>query len=224
MKSNVHALSENTSEKELLDLITKLNQNKEVNGILLQLPLPSHLKKDSFFSTISPLKDVDCFHPINTGLLFEGRSFFKPCTPLGIIRLLEATGVSLEGKHAVVLGRSTLVGKPVALLLLEKNCTVTLCHSKTKNIFDITKQADILIAAMGKPQFIKGGAIKENAIIIDVGINRLENKKLVGDVDFDSASSKTSWITPVPGGVGPMTIAMLLSNTILALKLQKENA
>lgn len=223
MKSHIHTLPHNTKSEDLLKLIQSLNHNKEVHGILLQLPLPQALDKSLFLNALSPLKDVDCFHPINMGLLLEGKHFFIPCTPLGILKLLQSTQESLEGKHAVVLGRSTLVGKPISLLLQEANCTVTMCHSKTKNIFEFTKQADIVVAAIGKPHFIKGEHIKKGAIVIDVGINHTKNLEIVGDVDFESASKKASWITPVPGGVGPMTIAMLLHNTVRAAMLQKEN-
>jgi methylenetetrahydrofolate dehydrogenase (NADP+) / methenyltetrahydrofolate cyclohydrolase len=222
MKSEIHELPEDTNEAALLKLIQELNNKEDVHGILLQLPLPAHLNKENFLNSISPLKDVDCFHPINMGLLLEGKSFFKPCTPLGIIKLLESTGENLEGKHAVIIGRSMLVGKPISLLLLEKNCTVTICHSKTKDISSVTKNADILVVAIGKPHFLNGDAIKEGAIVIDVGINRTADKKIVGDVDFKSAKEKASWITPVPGGVGPMTIAMLLHNTVRAAHLQQE--
>ena len=220
-RSEIHVLPETTSEQKLIDKINQLNDDDNVNGILVQLPLPKHINKEIIFGTLSPLKDVDCFHPTNMGLLVVGQPFFKPCTPAGIINLLEAYKIPLEGKHAVVIGRSTLVGKPVALLLLEKNCTVTICHSKTKNLFDLTKNADILVVAAGQPEFIKADAVKKGAAVIDVGIHKLNGKKIVGDVAFDEVSKKASWITPVPGGVGPMTIAMLLHNTYQAAILQR---
>jgi len=220
-RSEIHVLPETTSEQKLIDKINQLNDDDNVNGILVQLPLPKHINKEIIFGTLSPLKDVDCFHPTNMGLLVVGQPFFKPCTPAGILNLLEAYKIPLEGKHAVVIGRSTLVGKPVALLLLEKHCTVTICHSKTKNLFDLTKNADILVVAAGQPEFIKADAVKKGATVIDVGIHKLNGKKTVGDVAFDEVSKKASWITPVPGGVGPMTIAMLLHNTYQAAILQR---
>ena len=220
-RSEIHALPETVSEQKLIDLINQLNDDDGVNAILVQLPLPKHINKEIIFGTLSPLKDVDCFHPTNMGLLVVGQPFFKPCTPAGILSLLETYNIPLEGKHAVIMGRSTLVGKPVALLLLEKNCTVTVCHSKTKNLFDLAQTADILVVAVGKPEFIKADHVKKGAVVIDVGIHKLNGKKIVGDVAFDEVSKKASWITPVPGGVGPMTIAMLLHNTYQAAILQR---
>ncbi|MBI2026224.1 MAG: bifunctional 5,10-methylenetetrahydrofolate dehydrogenase/5,10-methenyltetrahydrofolate cyclohydrolase [Deltaproteobacteria bacterium] len=218
--SKIHMLPSKTTKKKLVQLISKLNLDNKVHGILLQLPLPSHLKAFDFLKHLSPLKDVDCLTPYNMGRLFSGYYDFAPCTPLGIIKLIKSTRINLDGKHAVVVGRSLLVGKPLSLLLLEENCTVTMCHSHTKNIFDLTKQADILVAALGKPLYISPHAISKKTIIIDVGINRLPNGLLVGDVDFKKVSKKAAWITPVPGGVGPMTIAMLLQNTLLAARIQ----
>lgn len=211
-------LPETATETELLALVEKLNNDEKIHGILVQLPLPKHLNASKILQTILPEKDVDGFHPVNVGKLVMGEPCLKACTPYGVIKLLESTGVDLSGKHAVVLGRSQTVGKPMALLLLEKNATVTVCHSKTKNIPEIVKTADIVVAALGKPQFVKGEWVKEGAIVIDVGINRLPNGKLAGDVDFESVSQKASFITPVPGGVGPMTITMLLYNTLEAAK------
>lgn len=214
------ALPAETSEEELIDLVNKLNQNRKIHGILVQLPLPNHINEKRVLNTICPEKDVDGFHPENVGKLVVGDKTFLPCTPHGIIVLLEKSGVNLEGKEAVVVGRSNIVGKPVALLLLQKNATVCVCHSKTKDLKFHTRRADILIAAIGKPKFIKGDMVKEGVIVIDVGVNRLEDGKLVGDVDFEAVKEKAQAITPVPGGVGPMTITMLMKNTIEAAKQQ----
>ncbi len=214
-------LPESISEVELIGIIEKLNNDNNVNGILVQLPLPKHIDEELVIDMVRPDKDVDGFSPVNMGALFVGKGIFVPGTPKGIIRLIESTGVPMEGKHAVVVGRSNIVGKPVAALLLEKNCTVTMCHSKTKNLQDYTLQADILIAAIGRANMIKGTMIKHGAIVIDVGINRLPGGVLVGDVDFESASKVAGFITPVPGGVGPMTIACVLENTLMAFERQK---
>lgn len=214
------ALPAETSEEELIDLVNKLNQNRKIHGILVQLPLPKHINEKRVLNTICPEKDVDGFHPENVGKLVVGDKTFLPCTPHGIIVLLGKSGVNLEGKEAVVVGRSNIVGKPVALLLLQKNATVCVCHSKTKDLKFHTRRADILIAAIGKPKFIKGDMVKEGVIVIDVGVNRLEDGKLVGDVDFEAVKEKAQTITPVPGGVGPMTITMLMKNTIEAAKQQ----
>ncbi|PIU58488.1 MAG: bifunctional methylenetetrahydrofolate dehydrogenase/methenyltetrahydrofolate cyclohydrolase FolD [Deltaproteobacteria bacterium CG07_land_8_20_14_0_80_38_7] len=215
-----HKLSETTSQDELLSLIKKLNADNKVHGILVQLPLPSHIDEQTIINAISPSKDVDGFHPENIGRLLLGLKAFRPCTPLGIMELLSRINYDIKGKHAVVLGRSNIVGKPVALLLLEQHATVTICHSKTENLPEVVKSADILVAAIGKPNFVKGSWIKKGAVIIDVGINRLDDGKIVGDVDFDEAKKSAYAITPVPGGVGPMTIAMLLKNTVdAAMKL-----
>ena len=209
-------LDENTNEAELLALVEKLNKDKTVNGILVQLPLPKHLNEELIINTIDPKKDVDGFHIQNAGALATGEKGFVPCTPLGVIELLKRSDISIEGKHCVVLGRSNIVGKPMAQLLLKENGTVTICHSKTTNLKELTRQADILVVAIGKPKFVDASFVKEGAVVIDVGIHRNENNKLCGDVDFDDVAPHTSAITPVPGGVGPMTIAMLMKNCIEA--------
>ena len=212
-----HILPENTSENKLLNLINELNNDDQVNGILVQLPLPSHISSKKILVSIDPQKDVDGFHLENVGRLVTGNALFKPCTPAGIIKLLDEYKIEIEGKNAVIIGRSNIVGKPVSFLLLERNATVTICHSRTKDLPSITRSADILIAAIGKPNFVSLDMVKNNAVVIDVGINRLDGK-LVGDVDFASVSKQASLITPVPGGVGPMTIAMLMENTLQAFK------
>lgn len=211
-------LDENIEEKELFDLIDKLNSDDKITGILLQAPIPKHLDINKAFERISYKKDVDGFNPINVGKLSIGVDSFISCTPFGIMKLLEEYNIDLEGKNAVVLGRSNIVGKPMAQCLLSKNATVTICHSKTKDISEITKKADIVIAAIGKPKFLKEDMVKENAVIIDVGINRMDDGSLVGDVDFENIERKVRYITPVPGGVGPMTIAMLMYNVVKAAK------
>ncbi|MFH1715096.1 MAG: bifunctional methylenetetrahydrofolate dehydrogenase/methenyltetrahydrofolate cyclohydrolase FolD [Elusimicrobiota bacterium] len=215
--SEVFALPENTAEKDLLKLISDLNMNNSIDGILVQLPLPKHINTDNVLDAIDPMKDVDCFHPYNLGLLFAGKPRFLPCTPAGVMELLKSKKINVSGKHAVVIGRSNIVGKPCALLLLSENATVTICHSKTKNIEEIVKKSDIVVAAIGKPKFINADMIKDGAVVIDVGINRV-NGSVVGDVDFDSVISKASYITPVPKGVGPMTRAMLMQNAVKAYK------
>lgn len=215
-----YALDEKTSEEELLELIDKLNKDKTVNGILCQLPLPNHIDEKKIIDSISPLKDVDAFHPVNVGKIMIGDYEFLPCTPAGIMRLIESTSYDVSGKDCVIIGRSNIVGKPMAMLMLHKNATVTICHSRTKNIEEKIKKADIVIAAVGIPKFVKGNMVKEGALVIDVGINRTSDGKLCGDVDFDEVSKKASFITPVPGGVGPMTISMLMQNTLKAAKLQ----
>lgn len=218
MSSDLLQLSTNISEQELLSHIDKLNQNPAVHGILVQLPLPTHINEQKVIEAINPLKDVDGFHPINIGRMITGQDTFLPCTPHGIITMLKSKKIQIEGKHAVILGRSNIVGKPVGQLLLNENATVTYCHSRTEDVKALTQSADILIAAIGKPNTITSDDIKKDAIVIDVGINRKEDGKLTGDVDFFSVNEKASFITPVPGGVGPMTITMLLSNTIKAAK------
>ena len=210
-------LPSDTSELKLLNLIDELNNNDHINGILVQLPLPKHISSHKILEAIKPEKDVDGFHLQNVGRLVTGNPSFIPCTPAGIIQLLDYYSVDLEGKSAVVLGRSNIVGKPVAFLLLEKNATVTICHSRTKDLSKITRQADVLIAAIGKPNFVTADMVKDDSVIIDVGINRVDGK-LVGDVDYQVVSQKVSLITPVPGGVGPMTIAMLMANTLQSFK------
>lgn len=216
IESKAYELPEETTETELLELIEKLNQDTKVTGILVQLPLPSHMDEFQVIQAISPKKDVDGFHEKNVGALSIGSRGFVSCTPLGVIELLKRSGIQIAGKECVVLGRSNIVGKPMAMLLLRENGTVTICHSKTENLKEVTKRADILVVAVGKPKLIDETYVKEGAVVIDVGIHRLENKKLCGDVDFEKAAPHTSAITPVPGGVGPMTIAMLMNNCLLA--------
>ncbi|WP_026906649.1 bifunctional methylenetetrahydrofolate dehydrogenase/methenyltetrahydrofolate cyclohydrolase FolD [Paucisalibacillus globulus] len=218
IQSEIIELPDSISENELLKIIHQLNQNKAVHGILVQLPLPKQINVQHIIESIDPKKDVDGFHPINIGRMMTGQDTFLPCTPYGIIKMLQSKNITIEGKHVVILGRSNIVGKPVGQLLLNENATVTYCHSKTKNLQEITKQADILVVAIGRPNVINKEYIKNGAVVIDVGINRLENGILTGDVDFDSAKEVASYITPVPRGVGPMTITMLLHNTIKAAK------
>lgn len=220
IKSLNYELPEETTEEELLALVDELNNSKECNGILVQLPLPKHIDENKVLLKIKPEKDVDGFHPYNVGLLSIGKADLKACTPAGCIELIKRSGVDITGKNCVVVGRSNIVGKPVGMLLLSENGTVTTCHSKTKNMSDICKSADILVVAIGKEKFIKADMVKEGAVVIDVGINRMENGKLCGDVDFDEVEKKASLITPVPGGVGPMTIAMLMNNCLIACKKQ----
>lgn len=213
-RSMAYELPEETTQEELLALVRNLNGNSEVDGILVQLPLPKHLKEEEVLLAIAPEKDVDGFHPVNVGNLFVGRDGFVPCTPAGIVELLHRSGVPIEGKECVIVGRSNIVGKPMAALMLRENATVTICHSKTKNLKEITKRADILIVAVGKPRLITAEYVKQGAVVIDVGIHRLEGKKLCGDVDFETVKETAGAITPVPGGVGPMTIAMLMKNCL----------
>lgn len=218
IRSLKYTLEANTGESALIDLIQSLNENDEVDGILVQLPLPKHIDENKILEKISCEKDVDGFHAVNVGRLVSGLDGFVPCTPCGIMRLFKEYGIKVSGKNAVVIGRSNIVGKPMANLLLNANATVTVTHSKTQNLAKITKDADIIVVAIGKPNFLKADMVKNGAVVIDVGINRLENNKLVGDVDFENVANKCSFITPVPGGVGPMTIAMLLKNTIKSAK------
>ncbi len=213
-----YELKEETTQEELLSLIRELNAREDVNGILVQLPLPAHIDEDTVIREIDPKKDVDGFHPQSVGALCIGQPGFVSCTPAGIIELLKRSGVSLEGKECVILGRSNIVGKPMALLMLRENATVTIAHSRTKNLAEVTKRADILIVAIGKPKMITREYVKEGAVVIDVGINRDQNNKLCGDVDFDDVAPVCSAITPVPGGVGPMTIAMLLNNCMESVR------
>lgn len=220
IRSLSYELPEETTQEELLSLIRELNGRKDVNGILVQLPLPSHIHEDTVIQTIDPKKDVDGFHPQSVGALCIGEKGFVSCTPAGIIQLLKRSGIEIEGKECVVLGRSNIVGKPMALLLLRENATVTIAHSRTKNLKEVTGRADILIVAVGKPKMITREYVKEGAVVIDVGINRDENNKLCGDVDFEDVAPVCSAITPVPGGVGPMTIAMLLNNCMESVSLQ----
>jgi len=215
-----YALPAETGQAELMTLIEELNNRADINGILCQLPIPKHLDEKAVLNAILPGKDVDAFHPVNVGHIMLGDCLLLPCTPAGVMELLHTYGVQIAGKHCVVVGRSNIVGKPMAMLMLKENATVTICHSKTVDLPAVTKQADILIAAAGIPKFITDDMVKEGAIVIDVGMNRDENGKLCGDVDFDCVAPKSSAITPVPGGVGPMTRAMLLQNTITAAKMQ----
>ena len=214
VESRSYELPEETSEEELIKLVEELNADESVNGILVQLPVPDHIDEDKIIRTISPDKDVDGFHPESVGRLCIGEPGFVSCTPAGIIQLLKRSGIKMEGKHCVIIGRSNIVGKPMALLMLRENATVTIAHSKTQNLPELCKTADILIVAIGKPQFITADYIKEGAVVIDVGIHRDENNKLCGDVRYDEVAPHTSAITPVPGGVGPMTIAMLMHNCV----------
>ncbi len=216
--SDEYKLPVETSEAELLELIVKLNTDERIDGILVQLPLPEHIDEAKVLEAISPAKDVDGFHPYNVGRLVTGNPLFQPCTPYGVMKMLERTGVDLEGKEVVIVGRSNIVGKPVALMCLAEHATVTICHSRTRDLPAKVAAADVVIAAVGVPEMIKGDWIKEGAVVIDVGVNRVGGKKLVGDVDFAAASEHASAITPVPGGVGPMTITMLLYNTVVSAK------
>lgn len=219
--SEEYALPADTSEAELLELVERLNNEKKINGILVQLPLPKHINEETIINAISPKKDVDAFHPVNVGKIMIGNYDFLPCTPAGVMELIKESGIDVSGKECVVVGRSNIVGKPQAMLLLHQNGTVTICHSRTKDLATKTKSADILVAAVGIPNFITGDMIKEGAVVIDVGINRIAEKKLVGDVEFESAEKVAAAITPVPGGVGPMTIAMLMKNTVKAALIQQ---
>ena len=216
IKSVAHRLSENTTQNELLALINVLNLDDSIHGILVQLPLPKHIDTNVVLAAIDPRKDVDGFHAVNVGKLVSGLEGFVPCTPLGVMEILKEYGIEVAGLNAVVIGRSNIVGKPMANLLLNASATVTVTHSKTKNLKEICKNADLIVAAIGRPFFLKADMVKDGAVVVDVGINRLDDGRLVGDVDFDEVAPKCSYITPVPGGVGPMTIAMLLNNTILA--------
>lgn len=220
IKSITHRLKASTTETELLGLINILNADDSVDGILVQLPLPKHINESTIIEHISPDKDVDGFHTISVGRLHSGLAGFVPCTPLGVMKLLAFYNIDVAGKNALIIGRSNIVGKPMAGLLLAANATVTIAHSHTKNLKELAKNADILIAAIGKPKFVTEDMVKEGAIVIDVGINRLDNGTLVGDVDYEKVATKTSAITPVPGGVGPMTIAMLLANTLASAKMR----
>ena len=218
--SEEYALPASTSQQELLNLVNQLNHKKDIHGILVQSPLPKGLDEAAIVEAINPNKDVDAFHPSNVGRIMIGNFHFLPCTPAGVIELLHSANIDICGKNCVVIGRSNIVGKPMAMLLLHNNGTVTICHSKTKNLTEICQNADILVAAIGKPKFVTADMVKLGAVVIDVGMDRDENGKLCGDVDFSNVEKKASYITPVPGGVGPMTIAMLLKNTIVAAKMQ----
>lgn len=218
--SREYALPATTTQEELISLVEELNNDKEINGILCQLPLPKGLDEKAVIEAISPLKDVDAFHAINVGKIMIGDYDFLPCTPAGVMEMLHSYKIPVEGKKCVVIGRSNIVGKPMAMLLLHENGTVTVTHSRTKNLADVTRDADILVAAIGKPKFVTADMVKEGAVVIDVGMDRDENGKLCGDVDFENVKDKCSAITPVPGGVGPMTIAVLMKNTLKACKIQ----
>ena len=220
IESYEYALDERTSEEELLNLVAKLNSDDKVSGILVQLPLPKHINEERILEAISPKKDVDAFHAVNVGKIMIGNFSFLPCTPAGVMELLASTGVDITGKECVVIGRSNIVGKPMAMLLLHKSATVTICHSRTVDLASDCKRADILVSAVGIADFVTADMVKDGAIVIDVGMNRNSEGKLCGDVDFDEVKKKTSHITPVPGGVGPMTIAMLMQNTLTAAKEQ----
>ncbi len=218
IKSLEYALPEETTEEELLGIIDELNKNEEVDGILCQLPLPSHICEKNVINAISPEKDVDAFHPENVGHIMIGDYTFLPCTPAGVMEILKEYEIDVAGKNCVVVGRSNIVGKPMTMLLLKENATVTVCHSRTQDLTSFTKQADVLVSAVGKPNLITADMVKENAVVIDVAINRLDSGKLCGDVDFENVKEKASFITPVPGGVGPMTIATLMKNTVTSAK------
>lgn len=220
IRSDVHALPADTSEAELLTLVARLNADPTVNGILVQLPLPKHLNEEKVILAIDPAKDVDAFHPVNVGKIMIGNFTFAPCTPAGVMELLRHYNIPVAGKHCVIIGRSNIVGKPQAMLMLKENATVTVCHSRTVGLADITRTADILVAAVGRPGFVTADMVRDGAVVIDVGINRTAEGKLCGDVEFAAVSEKASYITPVPGGVGPMTITMLLKNTLAAAKDQ----
>ena len=219
IRSENHLLPADTTQEALLGLIEELNRREEVSGILVQLPLPRQIREEAVIAAIAPEKDVDAFHAQNVGRIVQGSYRFLPCTPAGVMELIRSTGVAVEGKECVVIGRSNIVGKPMAMLMLHQNATVTICHSRTQSLAETARRADILIVAIGKAKFVTAGMVKEGAVVIDVGMNRDENGKLCGDVDFASVEPKAGYITPVPGGVGPMTITMLMRNTITAAKL-----
>ncbi len=216
MNSEVIEMPENTTEAELLACIDKLNADECVHGILVQLPLPSHINEEAVINRITPDKDVDAFHPINVGKVMTGNFSFVPCTPAGVMEMLKYKNIDIAGKHCVIIGRSNIVGKPQAMLMLKENATVTICHSKTKNLSEVTRSADIIVAAVGRAKFVGADMVKEGAVVVDVGINRMDDGKLCGDVDYEAVEPIASYITPVPGGVGPMTITMLLKNTLTA--------
>ncbi len=220
IKSYEYALPEETSEEQLLELVDTLNNDKNINGILVQLPLPKQINEEKIIERISPLKDVDAFNAVNVGKIMIGNYAFLPCTPAGVMELIHSTGTEISGKECVVIGRSNIVGKPMAMLLLHENATVTICHSRTKNLAEVCRRADILVSAVGKADFVTADMVKDGAVVIDVGMNRNAKNKLCGDVKYDEVEPKASFITPVPGGVGPMTIAMLMKNTLMAKKLQ----
>ncbi len=220
IKSYEYALPEETTEEQLLELVDTLNEDKNINGILVQLPLPKQINEEKIIERISPEKDVDAFHATNVGKIMIGNYAFLPCTPAGVMELIHSTGTEISGKECVVIGRSNIVGKPMAMLLLHENATVTICHSRTKDLAEVCRRADILVSAVGKADFVTADMVKKGAVVIDVGMNRNAEGKLCGDVKYDEVEPKASYITPVPGGVGPMTIAMLMKNTLMAKKLQ----
>lgn len=220
IKSYEYALPEETTEQELLELVDTLNNDKNINGILVQLPLPKQINEEKIIERISPLKDVDAFHAVNVGKIMIGNYAFLPCTPAGVMELIHSTRTEISGKECVVIGRSNIVGKPMAMLLLHENATVTICHSRTKNLAEVCRRADILVSAVGRADFVTADMVKDGAVVIDVGMNRNAENKLCGDVKYDEVEPKASFITPVPGGVGPMTIAMLMKNTLMAKRLQ----
>ena len=222
IKSYEYALPEETTEEQLLELVDALNKDDKINGILVQLPLPKQINEEKIIERISPLKDVDAFHAVNVGKIMIGNYAFLPCTPAGVMELIHSTGVDVCGKNCVVIGRSNIVGKPMAMLLLHENATVTICHSKTQNLAEICSKADVLVSAVGRADFVTADMVKEGAVVIDVGMNRNAEGKLCGDVKFDECAAKAGWITPVPGGVGPMTIAMLMKNTVMAKRIQSK--
>lgn len=222
IKSYEYALPEETTEEQLLELVDTLNGDSKINGILVQLPLPKQINEEKIIERISPLKDVDAFHAVNVGKIMIGNYAFLPCTPAGVMELIHSTGVDVCGKNCVVIGRSNIVGKPMAMLLLHENATVTICHSKTQNLAEICSKADILVSAVGRADFVTADMVKEGAVVIDVGMNRNAEGKLCGDVRFEECAEKAGWITPVPGGVGPMTIAMLMKNTVMAKRIQSK--
>lgn len=223
IKSLEFAMTEQTTEPELLSLIDELNSQRDINGILVQLPLPSHLNEKNVIEHINPLKDVDAFHAINVGKIMTGNFEFLPCTPAGIIHLLDASNIEISGKHCVIIGRSNIVGKPLAMLMLYRDATVTICHSKTQSLKEHCRTADILVAAVGRANFVTADMVKPGAVVVDVGINRCADGKLCGDVDFENVKNIASYITPVPGGVGPMTVAVLMQNTAIAARLQAKS-
>lgn len=216
IKSGIVRMNAQTTQQELVDVIRNLNNDPAIHGILVQLPLPGHIDEVAVLNEVSPEKDVDCFHPVNAGKLLRGEKGFLPCTPAGVMRILAEYGIDVSGKEAVVIGRSNIVGKPLAIMLLQKNATVTVCHSRTKDLPEVTRRADILIAAIGRARFITADMVKPGAVVVDVGVNRVAENKVVGDVDYDAVEGVASFITPVPGGVGAMTIAMLMENTVFA--------
>ncbi|MGN0578146.1 MAG: bifunctional methylenetetrahydrofolate dehydrogenase/methenyltetrahydrofolate cyclohydrolase FolD [Ruminiclostridium sp.] len=220
IKSYEYALPEETTEEQLLELVDTLNADKNINGILVQLPLPKQINEEKIIERIAPEKDVDAFHAVNVGKIMIGNYAFLPCTPAGVMELIHSTGTEVSGKECVVIGRSNIVGKPMAMLLLHENATVTICHSRTKNLAEVCRRADILVSAVGRADFVTADMVKEGAVVIDVGMNRNAENKLCGDVKYDEVEKKASYITPVPGGVGPMTIAMLMKNTLMAKRIQ----